>query len=89
MCISHDKAFLASISQQVYWLDRGRLKICPRGFGFFDEWSTMILEQEERELLDGWPDARIALRYNGIDLEEYAALPAPGAFRKQCSDDGF
>jgi ATP-binding cassette subfamily F protein uup len=50
VCISHDKAFLGNISDKVFWLDRGRLKICPRGFGFFEEWATMILEQEEREL---------------------------------------
>ncbi len=50
VCISHDKAFLANISDKVFWLDRGRLKVCPRGFGFFEEWAQMILEQEEREL---------------------------------------
>ena len=50
VCISHDKAFLGAISDKVFWLDRGSLKVCPRGFDFFDEWSTMILEQEEREL---------------------------------------
>ncbi|MFY9287538.1 MAG: ABC-F family ATP-binding cassette domain-containing protein [Alphaproteobacteria bacterium] len=50
VCISHDKKFLENISNKVFWLDRGRLKICPRGFSFFEEWSTMILEQEEREL---------------------------------------
>jgi ATP-binding cassette subfamily F protein uup len=49
-CISHDKAFLGHVSEEVYWLDRGRLKICPRGFDFFEEWATMLLEQEEREL---------------------------------------
>lgn len=50
ICISHDKAFLASVSEKVLWLDRGKLKICPRGFSFFEEWATMLLEQEEREL---------------------------------------
>ncbi|MDE1901966.1 MAG: ATP-binding cassette domain-containing protein [Alphaproteobacteria bacterium] len=50
LCISHDKSFLAAVSQQVYWLDRGKLKICPRGFGFFEEWAAMQLEQEDREL---------------------------------------
>jgi ATP-binding cassette subfamily F protein uup len=50
MCISHDKAFLNNVSEEVFWLDRGRLKVCPRGFSFFEEWATMILEQEEREL---------------------------------------
>jgi ATP-binding cassette subfamily F protein uup len=50
LCISHDKTFLANISQKVFWLDRGAIRICPRGFGHFDEWSQMLLEQEEREL---------------------------------------
>jgi len=50
MVISHDKAFLNNVSQEVFWLDRGKLRVCPKGFSFFDEWATMILEQEEREL---------------------------------------
>jgi ATP-binding cassette subfamily F protein uup len=50
ICISHDKAFLGNISDKVFWLDRGRLKVCPRGFSFFEEWASMLLEQEEREL---------------------------------------
>ena len=50
VCISHDKAFLSNVSEEVFWLDRGKLKICPRGFSFFEEWAAMLLEQEEREL---------------------------------------
>jgi len=50
LCVSHDKAFLANISNKVFWLDRGRIRVCPRGFGHFDEWSTELLEQEAREL---------------------------------------
>ncbi len=50
ICVSHDKTFLSNISDKVFWLDRGRLKLCPRGFAYFEEWSEMILEQEEREL---------------------------------------
>ncbi|MDH5721765.1 MAG: ATP-binding cassette domain-containing protein [Alphaproteobacteria bacterium] len=50
LCISHDRTFLANITTQVFWLDRGALKVSPRGFKYFDEWSTMLLEQEEREL---------------------------------------
>ena len=50
VCISHDRAFLAHVSEKVMWLDRGKMKICPRGFGFFEEWAAMLLEQEEREL---------------------------------------
>ncbi len=50
LCVSHDKAFLGNISEKVFWLDRGRMKLCPRGFKYFDEWSEMLLQQEEREL---------------------------------------
>lgn len=50
VCISHDKAFLAAISNKVFWLDRGRLRVCPRGFKHFETWQIEQLEQEEREL---------------------------------------
>ncbi len=50
LCISHDKKFLENITNQVFWLDRGKLKVSPRGFKFFDEWSAMLLDQEAREL---------------------------------------
>ncbi len=50
LCVSHDRAFLAHITNKVFWLDRGRLRISPKGFGDFEEWSTLLLEQEEREL---------------------------------------
>ena len=50
LCISHDKTFLSNITNQVFWLDRGTLKVSPRGFKYFEEWSTNLLEQEEREL---------------------------------------
>ncbi|MBI1259129.1 MAG: ATP-binding cassette domain-containing protein [Chloroflexi bacterium] len=50
LVVSHDRTFLSNITNQVFWLDRGALKVSPRGFKYFDEWSTMLLEQEEREL---------------------------------------
>ncbi len=50
VCVSHDKIFLNNISDRVFWLDRGRVKVCPKGFAHFDDWSTTLLEQEEREL---------------------------------------
>ena len=50
LCISHDRTFLANITNQIFWLDRGLLKVAPRGFSYFDEWSETLLEQEEREL---------------------------------------
>jgi ATP-binding cassette subfamily F protein uup len=50
LCISHDRTFLSNITNQVFWLDRGGMRVSPRGFADFEEWSTMLLEQEEREL---------------------------------------
>ncbi len=50
VCISHDRTFLSNISNKVFWLDRGGLKVSPNGFADFEEWSTALLEQEEREL---------------------------------------
>lgn len=50
LVISHDRTFLSNITNQVFWLDRGALKVSPRGFKYFEEWSTQLLEQEERVL---------------------------------------
>ncbi len=50
LCISHDRSFLANVTNQIFWLDRGSLRVCGKGFGHFEEWSTALLEQEEREL---------------------------------------
>jgi ABC transport system ATP-binding/permease protein len=50
VCISHDKAFLSGMSDRVFWLDRGSLKICPKGFAHFEAWSEALLEQESRTL---------------------------------------
>ena len=50
LVISHDKAFLENVTDTVFWLDRGEVKVSPEGFKKFDEWSEMLLEQEAREL---------------------------------------
>ena len=50
ICVSHDKTFLKNISNKIFWLDRGKIRVAPRGFEYFDEWSEMLLEQEKREL---------------------------------------
>ncbi len=50
VCISHDRAFLKNISDKVFWLDRGKVKVCPKGYSYFEEFSEMLLEQEQREL---------------------------------------
>lgn len=50
LCVSHDRTFLANVTDTVFWLDRGEVKVSPKGFAHFDEWSEMLLEQEAREL---------------------------------------
>jgi len=50
LCVSHDRRFLANITNKVFWLDRGSLRICPYGFGRFEEWQEEMFAQEEREL---------------------------------------
>lgn len=50
LVISHDRAFLANVSNTIFWLDRGTLKSAPKGFAYFEEWSENILEMEAREL---------------------------------------
>ena len=50
LCVSHDRQFLNNFTNKVFWIDRGSLKISPKGFKNFDEWSANLLAQEEREL---------------------------------------
>ncbi len=50
VCVSHDRAFLANISKKVFWIDRGLIRTCPKGYADFDDWAEMVLEQEAREL---------------------------------------
>ncbi|MCB9991970.1 MAG: ABC-F family ATP-binding cassette domain-containing protein [Rhodospirillales bacterium] len=50
LCVSHDRAFLARVTDRVFWLDRGGLKVSPYGFARFAEWSQDLLDQEARAL---------------------------------------
>jgi ATP-binding cassette subfamily F protein uup len=50
ICISHDREFLKNISKKTFWLDRGTLKTNNKGFTDFENWSSIIMEQEEIEL---------------------------------------
>jgi len=50
ICVSHDRTFLRNISNKVLWLDRGNIRVCPRGYSYFETWSQEILNQERREL---------------------------------------
>lgn len=48
--ISHDRKFLERVSNKVFWLRAGQLKINLSGYQNFDEWSQGIIEHEQREL---------------------------------------
>jgi ATP-binding cassette subfamily F protein uup len=74
LCVSHDKTFLANISDKIFWLDRGRMRTCPQGFAHFDEWSGVLIEQEARELKN---------REKMVEQEADWASRAPGARRKR------
>ena len=50
ICVSHDRTFLSNFTNKVFWLDRGDLKVSPKGFKNFDSWSKELLNQEYREL---------------------------------------
>ena len=50
ICVSHDRTFLANVTDRVFWLDRGKLKVSPQGFAKFEEWSQDLLDQEARQL---------------------------------------
>ncbi|MDH3230527.1 MAG: ATP-binding cassette domain-containing protein [Alphaproteobacteria bacterium] len=47
--ISHDRAFLARVTNTTLWLDRGRLLRLDKGFADFEAWSEDILEREAVE----------------------------------------
>ena len=47
--VSHDRRFLERLSRQTVWLDRGRTRTLPKGFGAFEAWRDELLEQEEAE----------------------------------------
>jgi ATP-binding cassette subfamily F protein uup len=50
LVISHDRKFLEKISNKVFWLRAGNIKINQQGYKDFDLWSQNIVEHEQREL---------------------------------------
>ncbi len=50
ICVSHDRTFLSNFTNKVFWIDRGKLRVSPKGFKDFDKWSEELLDQEYREL---------------------------------------
>jgi ATP-binding cassette subfamily F protein uup len=50
LVISHDRTFLANITNRIVWLDRGRIRVAARGFAHFEDWREEVLALEERAL---------------------------------------
>ncbi len=50
VCVSHDRTFLSNISQKVFWIDHGMVRVCPTGYAGFDEWQEMVMAQEARTI---------------------------------------
>jgi len=48
--ISHDRAFLANVTNRIFWLDRGTLKSVERGFAHFEDWRDEVLHEEQKAL---------------------------------------
>ncbi|MCB1537791.1 MAG: ATP-binding cassette domain-containing protein [Rhodospirillales bacterium] len=74
LCVSHDRTFLANMSDKVFWLDRGRMRVCPKGFSDFEDWQTALIEQEARELKN---------RQKWLEMEEEWASRGVPARRKR------
>jgi len=48
--ISHDRKFLEKVSNKVFWIRAGNVKINNDGYKNFDEWSQNIVDHESREV---------------------------------------
>ena len=48
--ISHDRAFLANVTNRIFWLDRGTIKSVDRGFAQFEDWRDEVLHEEQKAL---------------------------------------
>ena len=46
--VSHDRRFLAGVTDRILWLERGRLRQTGRGFAAFEEWSEAVVAEELR-----------------------------------------
>ncbi len=47
--ISHDRRFLTNLSRRCVWIDRGATRSLGKGFGEFEAWRDLQLEEEEAQ----------------------------------------
>jgi ATP-binding cassette subfamily F protein uup len=48
IAISHDRTFLARLTNSCLWLDRGQLRRAEIGFGGFEAWTERVYEEEAK-----------------------------------------
>ncbi len=48
LTVSHDRTFLARVTNRILWLDQRRLRHTSRGFGHFETWSEEVAVAEEK-----------------------------------------
>jgi ABC transport system ATP-binding/permease protein len=65
--ISHDRAFLKTLTTKTVWIDRGQSRELNQGFGAFEEWRDTVFEQEqlERHKLDRKIARELAWMHDG------------------------
>jgi ATP-binding cassette subfamily F protein uup len=47
--ISHDRAFLRSLTRDTMWVDRSIVRQNPKGFEAFEEWRDKVFEEEDMQ----------------------------------------
>ncbi|MCL4126398.1 UNVERIFIED_CONTAM: hypothetical protein GTU68_032558 [Idotea baltica] len=47
--ISHDRAFLRSLTRGTLWVDRGVVRNNPKGFEAFEDWRDTVFEEEDQQ----------------------------------------
>ncbi|WP_184148073.1 ABC-F family ATP-binding cassette domain-containing protein [Amaricoccus macauensis] len=45
--VSHDRAFLKSLTDRILWVDRGEVRRLDRGFAAFEEWRDKVFDEED------------------------------------------
>jgi len=47
--ISHDRAFLRTLTRATMWVDRGKVRQNPKGFEAFEDWRDRTFEEEDMQ----------------------------------------
>ncbi|MCP4329381.1 MAG: ATP-binding cassette domain-containing protein [Alphaproteobacteria bacterium] len=68
LVVSHDRTFLANVSNRTLWLDRRRLRRLDKGFAAFDSWQEDVYAAEARavEKLDSKLAAEARWLHRGV-----------------------